>query len=693
MNLGNMKNGRWIQNYDNPADEIIINALDENAMSLRYVKNPSDAVIEYAINKNSFSIQYVKNPSIEQQMKALSRNVAAIQVIDKPCNEIINYANQIDPNKMRRYEINEIGNYVKVKNIKNKKNNSLVKTEEIAKKYVIIEKIRSIENPPYEMQIEAIQSDYGALHYIKEIHPKIYKELYFDKNFDVYSLEDFNLQLKIISAFDILEKKYGKRTEESTTSTISGSHGEIGDSEVLRNVDRKTKEYRIHVKEFLERLVIKLVGSDMVSELITSEIPISEYINEFSLSEHLTDMYVACGYVYRSGLDMIEPAIKELKDKNGKLELIIGSLKDYYKASTDNKIINMDVNTVQYLNYLIGEKLANVSTYENQFYHGKYYFMQGKEISCCIIGSSNLSLSGFAANYELNTLYLFKNDCVIYQKLKEWFSEFKKQCIPIERLLECNFADTNMVFDTISNSTTAISVDIDKIENEIRMLTDQEVKFRLNLWLSKKPTNIYRKLNIDKLNDYIAFEFADYNLIVFESFVSGNGYYYFDSNNIFETIEKIKQLSKTEIFQMTDMRKRGYHVKEANTLVKNINSLFNNRKEIYEYNTSQRIKHNTITMENPHSEDSKQAKSMGNSITGLESNQTEEDIIYIIDEDSIRCPIHNTKMEIKTLSLGIRMKDTVYFCKQCKKKIVSQNHYLQIRDNRSFKDICFKELK
>lgn len=110
-NLSNIRNGHWIRNYDNPTDENIMEALHENAMSIRYVKNPSVSIIEYAINNNPFSIQYIENPSIDQQKKALSKNVAAIQVIDKPCDEIIEYANQLDPNKMKKYIKKENGNY------------------------------------------------------------------------------------------------------------------------------------------------------------------------------------------------------------------------------------------------------------------------------------------------------------------------------------------------------------------------------------------------------------------------------------------------------------------------------------------------------------------------------------------------------------------------------------------------------
>ncbi len=93
---------------------------------------------------------------------------------------------------------------------------------------------------------------------------------------------------------------------------LNDSQEKIEHSEVIRKVDRKTAGNRIRVKEFFGELVTKIDDSDMISELITTEIPLSDYINEFSISKHITEMHVACGYVYKSGLDMIEPAINEL---------------------------------------------------------------------------------------------------------------------------------------------------------------------------------------------------------------------------------------------------------------------------------------------------------------------------------------------------------------------------------------------
>ena len=131
-----------------------------------------------------------------------------------------------------------------------------------------------------------------------------------------------------------------------------------------------------------------------------------------------------------------------------------------------------------------------------------------------------------------------------------------------------------MPFDTLNASTSIISVDINAIEKEVQGLSDEEVKFRLGLWLARKPDNIYRRLEIENLRDYVAFEYKETNLIVFESFEAANGYYYFYNENIFEVVQKVRELTKTQILNISSMEKRGYHIKDREALKKKINGLF-----------------------------------------------------------------------------------------------------------------------
>ena len=59
-----------------------------------------------------------------------------------------------------------------------------------------------------------------------------------------------------------------------------------------------------------------------------------------------------------------------------------------------------------------------------------------------------------------------------------------------------------------------------------------------------------------------------------ESFEHGNSYYYFRNIQPEDLIMSIKNLSKTEIFNLSNMKKRGYHIKDDSSLELSIASLF-----------------------------------------------------------------------------------------------------------------------
>lgn len=62
-------------------------------------------------------------------------------------------------------------------------------------------------------------------------------------------------------------------------------------------------------------------------------------------------------------------------------------------------------------------------------------------------------------------------------------------------------------------------------------------------------------------------------------------------------------------------------------------------------------------------------------------HDTNTDIIFIVPEETNICPIHNCKMDIKVMSFGIKYKDTVHFCRQCNKHIVSDKQAASLKNN------------
>lgn len=49
--------------------------------------------------------------------------------------------------------------------------------------------------------------------------------------------------------------------------------------------------------------------------------------------------------------------------------------------------------------------------------------------------------------------------------------------------------------------------------------------------------------------------------------------------------------------------------------------------------------------------------------------------LFVMEQDRDTCPIHNCKMDIKVMNFGVKLKDTVHFCKRCNKHIISQSQY------------------
>ena len=72
--------------------------------------------------------------------------------------------------------------------------------------------------------------------------------------------------------------------------------------------------------------------------------------------------------------------------------------------------------------------------------------------------------------------------------------------------------------------------------------------------------------------------------------------------------------------------------------------------------------------------------------------------LFVMERDSDMCPVHNCKMEVKVINFGVKLKDTVHFCKRCNKHIISQSQYnflkkQTIKNNRRIvQNITFEKL-
>lgn len=59
----------------------------------------------------------------------------------------------------------------------------------------------------------------------------------------------------------------------------------------------------------------------------------------------------------------------------------------------------------------------------------------------------------------------------------------------------------------------------------------------------------------------------------------------------------------------------------------------------------------------------------------VNSDETNRNKFYIVDDEGNICPVHKCKMEIRVINFGMKQKDTVHYCKRCNKHIISRKQY------------------
>ena len=55
--------GDLIQFIHNPSQELVLEVIKKDPLSIRYIQNPSEKVQLAAVKKNSYLIQFIDNPS------------------------------------------------------------------------------------------------------------------------------------------------------------------------------------------------------------------------------------------------------------------------------------------------------------------------------------------------------------------------------------------------------------------------------------------------------------------------------------------------------------------------------------------------------------------------------------------------------------------------------------------------------
>lgn len=584
------QNGYAIRYIENPVEQVQLKAVCNQGLAIRYIMNPSEEVKLEAVKQNGYAIEFISNPSFDLQLHAVKTTGSSIKFINDPnlllqLEAVKNNGLSIqfikNPSFEVQYEaVNQRG--IAIKYIKD----PVLEIQKEAVKQNLLA-IQHIEQPFEEVQLEVIKRNASYLKYIKNPTEKVMleaikKDAHITENLGNSSLyEQLETAHQSKEAYDKISNSLDELEEKHIDKSLNDIKGsQINIRPIIKQNDNDTKRSRINIEELRNRYFNlqdeKIEYSIDKFFIINNDEPLDEHINFLCQEIDVTNIYIASGFVYKSGLKRIEVSLEKAFKNNGEIHLVIGTLQNYNKVidCINDRIAGMDKNTASYINELLINSRIKVRTLEKSFFHGKFYFLEGKEKCVVIIGSSNVSTSGFFTNTELNLLYIFNKKFGTKDKFKIWFETLWNECTEINQVNINYFNEIEMQYDTNVHTATIQKMDISDVKRRINELTDEEVKKRLNLWLNKNPDNIYTDLRIPSLEGYVLFEYQDYNLLVLESFDSGNAYYHFVRSDVQILIETIRTLSKTEIFNVSEMSKRGYHIKNQDKLEISINSLF-----------------------------------------------------------------------------------------------------------------------
>lgn len=386
--------------------------------------------------------------------------------------------------------------------------------------------IRRVVNPSNELQVIAVKNNPEAIVYIDSPSSEVLD----------YFLKNNNLP-------------------QSKLSTIQRKIKDINPDLLINHL---FYEYEELLNESNNKDIVPIIRSDNFS--------FDLHIRSLFKLTPVKKFYVATGFVFSSGLELLRDELENLLSNDGEIKIIAGNLQNY---NSGIDIINMDKKTANTLNLLM-HRGVSIRTFDDQFYHGKVYYLESDTLKIIIIGSTNLSRQAFQKNKEIDCIYFFNNDA--NNQFTKIFDNYWEEAVNVPILDLTRFSNL-FGFENHYNETTLNKISMKDMKRKIDSIPDDILRKRLTLWLEYYPSNIYDDIEITQ-QEYIAIEYSDRKMVVLESFNYGNSYFVFYDTSTERVLEQIEGKTKREIFELSGMDKRGYHAREMMKLEVSIKSYF-----------------------------------------------------------------------------------------------------------------------
>lgn len=169
--------GTLIQHIKNPSNELIEIALKNNGCALKFIKNPTYDMFKIALKNNPYCLYDIENPSNELLQIAISQDGSLIEDVENQTEELCLLALENNINAIYyiknhsdnicEYYLNNNGDFLNLKNPSYNICKLAIEIDPLNLKHV------SIENQTEELYLNALNSNYLSIKYIKNLTPQI----------------------------------------------------------------------------------------------------------------------------------------------------------------------------------------------------------------------------------------------------------------------------------------------------------------------------------------------------------------------------------------------------------------------------------------------------------------------------------------------------------------------------------------
>ena len=213
---------------------------------------------------------------------------------------------------------------------------------------------------------------------------------------------------------------------------------------------------------------------------------------------------------------------------------------------------------------------------------GSFSYLSNQNKAYVIMGSSNLSMTAFNENYEMDVIQVVKKGSEQDLAFLKWYEELRENCIELQHLDENKFEEFgwNSELDIFSDDRHSAMnkgrISVEAALEKLKELSDEETQFRIKLWMKHNPA-IYDKdfVEVESLKGYSMFVFEENKLVIFESFEPRNSYYTFRCpHGVNDLIKEIKNMTKTQMQLSENFVIRGNHTKNRENLIARIDKIF-----------------------------------------------------------------------------------------------------------------------